>query len=234
MATLTEYKITLEDLIDRTLLLLFDPLGEKYTRARIARALNDRILDFVLKAQMIKDEINIQLKENSWDYDIQTRINEDGTVKGFGFILRIGFNGNDDPGMWPTDLVMIDLRGYSRDEKRANTHFYLDPVSPGHVAIFGHPTEDGEALPSEENNMQVTYAAFPDYMDDEADYPDSDIPAIYHDGFPKGAAAKMLEEGNEEDLKMADIFEWEFQQIARAAVGEEYRGRTVYMDMRPM
>jgi len=234
MATLSDYRQDLEELIDRTLLLMGDPLGERFDRDRVAEGLNDSVLDFVLRTQMLKEEINVQLKADVWDYDIKKRVEEDGTLRDFGFALRIGFNGNDDPAMMPTDLIMIDLRGYTRDEKMASTHFYLDPVSPGRVAIFGHPTEDGEASPSEEDNMQVTFIPMPTYMETEAAYPDSDIPSLYHDRFPMGAASRILEEGDAEDLAMAAEFEERFYNSILDAVAEEYRGRTIYEDVRPM
>ena len=232
MARLDEYKKSAETLIDETALLLNDPLCERWSRSRIKEALNDAVLDFCLRAQMIKEELNVRLREDVVEYDIKKRVEEDDGLRDYGFPTRFGFNGTD-AGMWPVDLATIDLMGYQQSAGVTPHRWHLGGVSPGKVVLFGGPAADGESLPSEEGNMQVTYIAFPAYMDGEGDYPDAAIPVGNHQAFPYGAAARLLDEGDAEDLRKAIAFDVTFHQGVLSAVSEDYRSMTTYDDARP-
>ena len=238
---LTGYRKKLEVLINELGVLIEDPNDERYTRLRKAEAINDAILEFALDSQMIFDEINVQLKENVREYDIKTRINEDGTKRDYGVPIRLGFNGEENPAMWPTDLQVLDSLLINDEQQRfgeitdfkPQRRWHVDVVSPGKVSLFPAPNQDGEDLPSEENNMQVTYIAFPTYMDSEDDYPDSVIQAYLHQAFKYGGAYRLLDEGDEDDIRLADAAEAEFNNWVQKAVAEYYRGQTMYDDARP-
>jgi hypothetical protein len=230
---LSEYRKDRNALSRKALLLTGDPLGERWSLTRAAQALNDVVLDFCLKTQMIKEEINVQLKQNVHEYDIKTLIEEDGTLRFYGYPIRLGFNGNNNPGMWPMTLLAIDLLGIPQTSG-TNTHqWHLDSVSPGKVLLFGPPAQDGEALPSEENNMQVTYIALPTYMSAGGSFPDTKIPVISYEAFPYGAASRLLDEGDEQDLLKSLEMDFMYRKWTLEAIADEYRNLTPYDDVRP-
>lgn len=231
---LSDYAKKLDALINQTLLYANDPNGERYSRARVAVVVNDVVMDFALKTRMIKEEINIQLKENNIEYDIRALVEDDGTLRIYGFPIRVGFNGSNNPALLPTSLLIIDLFGYSQTDNISPKRWHLDTVSPGKIILFGPPGADGEALPSEENNIQITYIAIPEYISSESSYPDSDIPATFHQAFAYGAAALLLEESEDEELFMKSVsYEMEYNRWIKEAVAESYRGLTAYDDCRP-
>lgn len=229
MSILNEYRKNLEQLIDETLLLCGDPLGEKWSPTRAAIAVNESVLDFVIKTQMVKEEINIQVKDDLFIYDVKTRIEDDGTLRLFAYQIRVGFAGKTEPAYMPVSLFDIDMTGYG------SRVWYIDHLSPGKISI-PIPSADGAALGASdpyEDNIQVLYVAMPTYMDDDADYPDSKILPIYHQAFPYGAASRLLDEGDEAAIARAVNCEAEFVTwIGRAAI-EEHRGTTDYGGFRP-
>lgn len=235
MTLLSEYRRTRAQLASEALLLGRDPNGERFTAARVAEKLNDACLEYALRTQIIKDEINIQIKANVFEYDIKNRIETDGTKREFGMPLRLGYNGNDDAGVWPTTALRLDLkRDYIRQGKMKPTFFYICAVAPGKLQILGILTTDGEALPSEENNLQVAYVGLPVYMSTAASYPDTQIPAYFHEAIPYKAVSFLLEEGDEEALQLADFYDQKFNSWIYEAVVESYRGNTAFDSFRPL
>jgi len=233
--TLSDYRKSRTAIVNLTLLFLGDPLGEKHAPARVAEIVNDVVMDFVLKTQMIKEEINVQLLADVQEYDIANRVEVDGTLRLYGYPIRVGFNGSDCPALPSTELLILDLFGYSQAESVSPNRWHVDTVSPGKIVIFGPPATAGEALPSEENNIQVTYVAMPGYMDDATDYPDIDIPATFHQAFAYGAAAILAEESDDPEIFMKSVeFDDAYAEWVRTAVAESYRNMTKYDDFRPM
>jgi len=231
---LSEYRKNCGALASKALLLCGDPNGERWSLTRAAQALNDAVLDFCLKTQMIKEEINVQLLETQHEYDIQARVEADGTLRFYGYPIRLGFNGSDNPGMWPTTLMAVDLLGYPQTSGTGAYQWHLDSTSPGKIVLFGPPDRDGEDLPSEENNMQVCYIALPEYMTTSGSYPDSAIPVLAYEAFPYGAAARLLDEGDDEDLRKSIEMDGMFRKWMLETIAEEYRNLTVYDDCRPI
>ena len=227
------YKKTLTTLANKTLLLAGDPLGERWAFVRACQAVNDACLDFCLRAQLIKETITIQLRAAQIEYDVAALVEDDGTLRFYGFPLRVGFNGLDSPGAWPTTLFTIDMLGYAQTDRNEPFAWHLDSVSPGKLILFGPPAADGEDLPDTENNLQVTYVALPAYMDEGADFPDAKLPVMAHATLPFGGAARLLDEGNEDDLARAIILEAEYNKGIVRAVATEYRSNTDRDDARP-
>ncbi len=233
MEPLTTFRKSLATLRTETLFLLRDPNGERFVSSRIDEKLNERCLDFCIKSQLIKEEINVQLLENQFEYDIKTRVKEDGTLREYAFPLRIGYDGDNEPAVMPGSLLAIDLKGYRRDLSMSPSLWYLDGVSPGKIQILGPPQTDGDAPPLETGNLQVMYIAMPTYMDTGASYPDT-IPSQFHKFLPFGAASLILEDGDKDDLIMAIRYEGIFYSGITEQVAEDYRGRTQYDECRPM
>lgn len=216
-----------------TQFLLKDPNGEKYSTTRITEKLNEACLEFCLRTQLIKEEINIQLLEDTYEYDIKTLVEENGTLRYFAFPLRLAYDGGNYPALLPGSLVAFTLQGVSQDVSGIPSNWYLCAVSPGVVQIIGTPAANGEALPSESDNLQVTYIAMPTEMTALGDIPDA-IPGYFHKYLPFKAAALILEEGDKNDLALADYYESEFERGIGEQVAEESRGTGLYEEMRPL
>jgi len=231
---LSEYKKDLSELIAVAGLLLDDPLNERWSPARVAEALNDACLDYALETQNVKETINIQLYKDTYEYDVKKQVEEDLALRSFGYAIRLGYNGSQSPGMWPTSLEAIDMTGAKQTTHTALPGWHMDSVSPGKVVLFGPPAADGDPSPAETGNMQVTYVAIPTYMDADGDYPDSHIPVIAYDILPFKAAARLLDEGDESDLIKSIEYEALYRKGVRDMVAESYRAHTVYDDARPV
>lgn len=223
---------TLANLITETLLLCRDPLGERFDTSMVSRKLNDAVLDFCLRTQLIKDELNVQLKEDVFEYNIKRLAENDGTVKDFGYPIRIGYDADDSPAIKPTDMLILDFTGYSRIDEIRPSWWYLSLSSPGTLCVIGKPTDDGSST-DEEDNMQVRYVGYPSYMSSGGS-PDSEIPVLFHQAFPYGAAFMLLEDGGPEDLALAELYEGKFDWWVREALAETARGETPYKDFEPL
>ena len=150
-----------------TFFLLRDPNEERFSIIRVVEKLNDACLDYCLRTQLIKEEINIQLLQNQHEYDVKARVEQDGSLRYFGFPIRVGYDGDNEPAVMPGSLLAIDLKGYRRDLSGTPYLWYLCAVSPGKIQIIGPPQKDGTALPSENKNLQVSYIAMPIPMEGE-------------------------------------------------------------------
>ena len=177
-----------------TFFLLRDPNEERFSVIRVIEKLNDACLDYCLRTQLIKEEINIQLLQNQHEYDVKTRVEKDGNLRYFAFPIRVGYDGDDQPGVMPGSLLAIDLKGYRRDLSGMPYLWYLCAVSPGKIQIIGPPQEDGaeetyitaqdgsiiyfqdgypmedvspDSVSRENKNLQVSYIAMPIPMEGE-------------------------------------------------------------------
>ncbi len=233
MEPLTTFRKSLATLRTETLFLLRDPNGERFVSSRIDEKLNERCLDFCIKSQLIKEEINCIMSQNQFEIDVKQLVEDSTSLRYYAFPIRVGYDGSDGAGVMPGSLLAIDLKGYSRAESMMPAIWYLCAVSPGKIQILGPMQAAGEASPSEGGNIQVTYIAMPTPMTAVGDYPDT-IPSYFHKYLPYGAAAIILEEGDKDDLALADYFESEFQRGILEEVAESYRGNTSYDDCRPM
>ena len=229
MELLERYSKDITDMIHEVSFLLKDTLQERYRYPRIIPAILDALVDFYLRTQMVKQEVNVQLLANNTEYNIKALVENDPDMPYFGFPIRIGYDGDSVAGIAPTSLFAIDMKGYRRDETMAPQGWYLCAMSPGKIQILGSPPEDGETLPSEIGNLQVTYIGLPKDFDD---FPN--VPAQFHQYVPYGAAALILEDGDKEDLALADVYQGVFDDAILEVVGEEYRSQTVYDNMRPL
>jgi hypothetical protein len=227
------YRKTRLTLANATLLLLADPSAERWSHTRVAEALNDAQLDFCLETQMAKEELNVRLLENVFEYDIKNRIATDGTVREYGFPLRVGFSGRDETALWPTSLKIMDFSGLTRDDKIQPSRWYLDSTSPGKICVLP-PASDGNAT-TEVDNIQVLYVAMPTYMSANGSYPDTYISSSLHRALPYGAASRLLDESNDkDDLVKADYMEARFRFWIGKAKVEQFRGKTKYNNVRPV
>jgi len=231
--SLTSFKKNLTTLRSDTLFLLRDPSGERYATARIDEKLNEAALSFCLRTQLLKDEINIRLAADDYEYDIKALVAADVTKKSYAFAIRIGYDGDSKPALLPGSLLAIDLAGYTVGMSGIPGTFYFCATSYGVIQILGAPTVAGAVLPSEVGNLQVSYVGMPTLMEIGNDCPDT-IPAYFHKYLPYGAAALILEEGDKKEMALGDYYEGEFNKGILEQVSEEYASRTPYDDCHPL
>lgn len=239
MSILTEYRKDLATLKNLTAFILKDHNFEKWSEEDVEEAINDATLEFALKTKVVQDEIDIQVEEDRYIYDVKAWIlaaNNDtpGTNKEFGLLVRVGLSGVIEPSLMPSSHLTINFSQQAVNEGQGlyANRFYIDLLSPGKLQIIP-PDADGETLPDTEGNIQVGYVGLPDYMDDTGDYPDSMVAPQFHDTIAVGAAAILLYEGNEGDVKHAIGLDNEFSRLCGLAVASEYDGQTTYMGARP-
>lgn len=235
MTTLSESRRRLDWLISRTLLLLEDPGGDKYSQSRIIEAVNFACLEIAMATEIIHDEISVQVQENGWTYDVADRVNEDATKRPYGYPVRIEIGGNTSPALIPSSTDTLDWTEVALSDLGTSTYWKLDLLNYGQIAIGPIPQADGAALPSEVDNIQVTYVAMPNEMETPTtDYPDAMIPAYYHDIIPFFAAKYILDEGVADDMAVGDRYMARFEQGKREIVSDSYGHTTHSADVKPM
>lgn len=231
---LSGYKRTLADLMVKTRIILGDPSGERWSDTRVIEALNFAALEFAVETECIKDEIEVQTLENQWVYDLIELIEANGTAKPYGWISRVGYSGTQSPALQPSTIHVRDISGMPSTTAGTSSLFHLDMLNYGEVGILPIPGEDGETLPADDGNLQVTYVAMPEQMVNTTDYPDASIAATFHQYLPSKAASFLQEEGDEEDLALSLANDANFKAGCYEAVSDQYLGQTGYSDMRPM
>ena len=238
MSILNEYRKNLTALKAKTAFILTDHNFEKFSEEQVEEAINDAAMDFSLRCQCVKDEINILVEEDRVVYDVKAFITAannatPGTNKKFGFLIRVGLSGVDEPSLMPSHSMAVNFSNSDMYQTIYANRFFVDLLSPGKLQIMP-PSADGEALPSEDGNIQVFYVGLPDFMDTGADYPDAIIPPQFHDSIATGAAAMLLYEGDEQDLLAAQDLDMEFKRQIMRAVAQEYEGQGIYQSARPV
>lgn len=234
MTILSVFRKTLLQLIERTRLLVSDPLGERFTSSRIVEALNDAANNFARHTQQVIDDLNILITSEKPIYNVRSIIDNDGTARDFLHILRITFGGVNQNALLPIGTQRLDWGAYDVVSSSNPTNFRNDMSGYGEVLLSPPPNADGVALPAETGNMQVYYVAYPTPMTDDTHYPDSLIQEMYHESLSLDAASALLDEGDAEDLVLAAEYELEAYAMRTKAIAEAYRGRTQYRGVRPL
>jgi hypothetical protein len=222
MQPLSTFGMTFDQLIDLALLMADDPMGERFSRARAGDAVNDAMCDLALQGQIIIKKTTLQLKKNQVLYDLRELIPD------FAYPLRVVAGDADSSALKPVSHVLFDLTRSSI----GNSAWTTDFCAYGWLEVEPPPLADGAALPAMAGNIQVTYVAYPALMVEGAS-PDT-LQAQFHNLIAKGAASRLLDEGDEEDLIIADALDGEFQMGIADVVGETYQGHTQYQGVRPL
>lgn len=221
---LTDFGYTLDGLIELTGLLLRDPLLEKYSRARIIEALNDAQADMALEAKLFHEEHNLRLLADVGEYNLADRVEAAG-LRPLGYVERVGYYGTDRPALPQLDVRALDRSGYQFDSGSAAYGWTLDLVSFGKLAVDPVPTVDGEALPATDGNIQINYVALPSYLTDGGTI-DTAINPTYLRALAYGAASRLLDEGADNDIGLADQYGRDFYNWILRAATDQYRGLT--------
>ena len=230
---LTKYRMNRAALAKKALLLADDPNGERFASAQVNQALNDAMLELALDVRLIVEKLTIRMQEKQHLYEIHPRVKVAG-LRPYGYPVRSVYDVTTDAALVPYTTELHDLFGMSLGETSRPTSWRTDLFPHGEIAFFPLPASDGDTLPALTGNIELTYAAMPTPMDDDADYPDT-LPAQYHEAVAVGAAMLLLEGGaTEEDFALSVAMDAEFESWKAMIVRDESRGNTHYDAMRPL
>lgn len=209
MIPVSNYRKTRLQLVNRALMLAGDVLGEKYGKARAGEVVNDVVLDFSVKIRGCKDSLVVQMVEDQFLYNLPALVEvERGTgsvPRLFGSVMRIVKDGL-------TFVAGTNRQSFFRTGRGG---WAVDIGSAGNLAVLPHPTVTGSDS-GVTGNLTVQYYGLPEYMDSEADKPDSALPSGLDDAICYGAAARLLYEGdNPEDLEKAVYFDGKYLAAVR-------------------
>lgn len=237
---LNDYRKNLTQLRAAAAQILTDHYFERWDTTRLDEAINDAAAEFALRTQLVYDEVPIQILENEYIYNVKAFIlagnnTTPGTYREFGFVTRVGFSGTDEPAHMPSNHTDINfsLIDINQEQGLYANRFHIDLDSPGKIRILP-PDADGETLPDETGNLQITYVALPTFLESTSGYLDAMIPPQNQDAIPIGAAAMLLWEGNEADCLLADGLESEFDRLCRKAAAGSFMNMTTYDGARPV
>ncbi len=230
---LTKYRINRAALAKKALLLADDPNGERFSSEQVNEALNDAMLELALDVRLILEKLTILLREQQHLYEIHPRVKVAG-LRPYGYPVRSVYDVTTNAALAPYTSELHDSFGMSLGETGRPTTWRTDLFPHGEIVFFPLPASDGDTLPALTGNIELTYAAMPTLMDDDADYPDT-LPAQYHEAVAVGAAMLLLEGGaTEEDFALSVAMEAEFENWKAMIVRDESRGTTHYDAMRPL
>jgi len=242
--SLDDFQRSGADLISEVLWLCDDPLGERFTRARVLDILNETAADLAIRNMAVTDTVYVQLTAAQDEYNVEAFIAADSSLHPFAHILQVELVKDADyrshihggPVLRPISTMRLDLQGIDLSDEGTPYRFRLDILDPGEIALAPMPSTDGGSLAAAdyEGNLKVYYCGLPEPMTDSASsYPDSFLPVRAHGALAYGAAARLLEEGGEGDLAMAGDYQAEYERVRRGCVGDQYRGLTTYHGMEP-
>lgn len=253
---------TLGELVSMTLLAANDPNGERHAHSRVAEALNEVMLELALRVKLIYEEVSIAVEAGTATYDLHAIIAAAGMQRECAMIQRIVYDdGGNLPVLKPTTFPFKDRAGFYPSEIGTEREWRSDMVPHGHFTLVPIPATGGASLsydyPVDENgnpigidesgtgfisgevpeaepgNVIVNYVALPRYMDTDESMPDT-LQDMFHAALSVGAAARLLDEGDSDDIKIAAMLDREFYGWMMQVKGEISRGITSYYDMRPM
>lgn len=244
---LSQFRKSLEDLLDDTYLRLQDTERERFPLSDVIQAINEATLWLALDAEMIVKSVPVKLLQYEAVYDLAVINAVYGSkTHDYGYFVRAEYVDDDDavlanpPGRYDPvhPLQQERLDWLNVDFSRANRPEWIQKnlLSPGKIALWPLPAETGGniATPDLEGNLLVWFVALPNPMSGATEaarrlsYPDSYIAARYHKAIPPGAAARLLECGNRQEVAMAEAYDIEFYLAIRKVVADQYAGLTRY------
>lgn len=240
---LSDHRKNLAALIRDTALRCDDPTLERWSQARLIEAINEATLDLALEARCIVCAVPVTVYKDKQVYDLREENDAySGKTRDFGFPVRVEYVQDalatvPAPGGRPrlrtVDHPTLDFGGVSLLLTGFPARVTKELLSPNKIAIFPMAGADGSAT-TLQGNLLAWFVAFPDPMAVPVDYPDDLVSALFHQAIPLGAAARLLCEGNAEDLAMAVQLELEFYDAKMRAASALARGTGMYDSFRPM
>lgn len=230
-------------LVEKTRMNLGDPNGERWSAARVLEALNDCMMDVALYVHLITETISLAITADQALYDLRTLAQAYSTnPREYALPLRVSHLVSLPTGKaLPTDLAelersitaMMPVSTIVADftlstARRVGSHLWaVDRSTYGYLELTPAPTATAGYLIAD-------YVAYPTAMDSDEDYPDT-LQSFLRGVLAAGAASRLLDEGDMDDLVMAVRLEGEFQAGLRTISSELNQGKTAaYQTVRPM
>ena len=229
-----DYRLTLAELVTQTYRLLNDPNREMYDIAVVKEALNDAQLEYCLRTRMIVETINdLQLKAYNWAYDLR-QIADNQSLKPFIYPIRVVYHATStsDITLWPKTGLGMDRGRHRRNNEGYPIFWGMDMTDQYHIFCWPMRTNNGESG-GPVGNIDVQYCAMPTYMTADDSYPDT-IPALFHQALPYGAAERILEEGEEGELRKSVDMGADFSRWIGKYGHDYHKGHTPYAGARPL
>lgn len=227
-----EQRMNLGEMRSRVLVTLGDPEGERYATDWIDENLNEALLDFFIETEIVYENLTVLLEEGKTEYDIRELVVADGSKRQFLYVVRVTYNDGPFDGrqsVRPTSQYILDRRGVGYGETGSTRGFTIDMMEPHKIKAYPEPLNDGDALPLKTGNLVVTYAAIPNEMDSDDDFPDS-VRAEFIEALTQRAAALILEGGEFDDIETVDDLNQDFLEATEEATSdlgmEPYGGNT--------
>jgi hypothetical protein len=230
MTIMSEHRWRADELIDYVSMQVGDPNNERRSRGRVLDVINDVLLEIAIDGQYVHEAIYVRLLENVPEYDLAGRIKDNGTLREMLHVFHVELIQDDtyldnpvfNKTIRPISSERMDRLGIIGSVNGVITRFSLDMISPGYLKVIPSPNADGGNLSAGvyEGNLKVHYVALPTRMTAETDYPDEQLPIHVHEAIALGAADRLLEEGDIDDLSRAVDFAAAYDEGGRAALRE--------------
>jgi hypothetical protein len=221
MSVRTRYIKNRAQLVAETLRLVDDPGGERFEAERAEELLNEAALDFNLTCSMVVESVSVALEAAVWELDAARVVAESGSLRAYGSALRVIWGSG--PALKPITALELDFMGVARGTPGDPLYWVTDLLSPNRIAVF--------PVPARTETLEITFAALPRPMEADEDSPD--LPPLHHTALCYGAAARLLEEGDEADLERSLVLETEFRHAKLRAAAAGVRGETAYSGFAP-
>jgi hypothetical protein len=230
-------------LIEKARMNLGDPSGERWSSTRILEVLNDSMVEVALYVQLITETIHFSLTANQALYDMRTLAQAYSTdPREYALPLRMSHLASLPTGKTlPTDLAELGrtitafrpiaklVADFTNNQAgRTGSHLWgIDRSTYGTIELIPAPAVTQGYVISD-------YVAYPTAMSADGDYPDT-LQTFLRGVLAAGAASRLLDEGDADDLAHADRLDKEFQSGLRTIASEMNQGKTnAYQSVRPM
>jgi len=238
---LTSHRMTANQMGTKIAELLDDPNMGRYSATVILAGLNDAIAEWCIEVRDVFDAVDIEFVDTQRDYDVKAAIDAGGNLE-LGVIERIGiYNGTSND--WPQPflsgkgLAELDRRGLSSYGDGPASAWYNDLTDWNEVSFIPVPDDDYDAGPPKDYGAYVLYSAIPALMTYSA--PDfgnlsSKLPTLALLPICYGAAGMILEDGQGEELVLAQERLAVFYTAIEKAKSQAASVLTDYGDMEPI
>jgi hypothetical protein len=238
---LSSHRMSANQVGAKTAELLDDPGMNRYSPETILAGLNDAIAEWCIETGCVIDAVDIEFVADQRDYDVKAAIDAGGTLE-LGVIERIGiYNGTSQD--WPYEflsgkgLAELDRRGLSSYGDGPASAWYNDLVDFNEVSFIPVPDDDYDAGPPKDYGAYVLYSAIPALMTYSA--PNfgnlsSKLPTLALLPICYGAAGMILEDGQGEELVLAQERLTIFYEAIDKAKNQAASALTDYGDMEPI
>ncbi|MEM5787634.1 MAG: hypothetical protein AAGU11_09965 [Syntrophobacteraceae bacterium] len=242
---LSDYRKTLAEILSGIGLRTNDPFFERWTAAAAAQAINEVVLEFALATRAIVRMFPLRLEAGVPIYDLfEANRTWSGKERDYGYPVRIEYvktsqvvlsaqHPTRNFALQPMNFSAADFRNYdllsAGEPMKCSRHM----VNPNELFVWPTPKETGtEFTTGYQKDVLVWFVALPNAVG--AGGIDSLISPIFDLAITPGASARLLYEGDADDVALAVEYDAEFEARKQEAVALMSRDTGDYDTARPM